>query len=355
VLEVSVKKELEGFSLDVQFISEAKSVALFAPSGSGKSLTLQAIAGLLKPDEGRIKVVDRVFFDSSKRFFLPPQKRRVGYLFQDYALFPHMTVWENVSYGCRDEKRVEEVLKMLEIQDIRNRFPREISGGQKQRVALARALAFEPKVLLLDEPFSALHRSLKLDLYQRLREVLAKFSIPMVLVTHDIDEVFELTDYVVIIEKGKVKQTGVPVEVFFNPIDEKVAKLLGHQSFLSGKVVSVMDGYVKVRLGDRRKQILRVKNFPEDLKEGENVFVSILPFAVALNPLEDSVKISAVVKDIFREKDRTVVILHLGGSVVLHLPFSLSPNFIIEKGRETSFCLSPSCISVFRRYDEEEN
>ncbi len=355
MLEVCVKKRLEGFYLNVQFFSKNKSVALFAPSGSGKSLTLQAIAGLLKPDEGRIRVIDRVFFDSNEKIFLPPQKRKVGYLFQDYALFPHMTVWENVSYGCRDKKRVEEVLEMFEIQDIKNRFPGEISGGQRQRVALARALAFEPEILLLDEPFSALHKSLKLELYERLRRILNEFSIPMVLVTHDFDEVVQLTDYVVIMEKGKVRQEGNPKKVLFNPIDEKVAKLLGHRSFLSGKVVSVKKDWVKVRLKDRKGQLLEAKNFPEDLKEGEDVFVSILPFAVALNPLEDSVKVSAVIKDIMKEKDRNVVVLDLGSDVVLHLPFSLSPNFIIEKGEETDFYLSSSCISVFRRRYEKES
>ncbi len=352
MLEVFVKKELKGFSLDVCFVSEAKAVSLFAPSGSGKSLTLQAIAGLLKPDKGKIKVLDRVFFDSSRGIFLPPQQRRVGYLFQDYALFPHMTVWENVFYGCKDKQRVEEVLRMLEIQDIKDRFPKEISGGQKQRVALARALAFEPKVLLLDEPFSALHKSLKMDLYERLGEVVNKFRIPMVLVTHDFDEVLKLTDYVVIMEKGRVRQTGNPEKVFLNPIDEKIAKLLGHRTFLPGKVVSVRERWAKVKL--RKGQLLVAKNFPEDLREGEDVIISVLPFAVAFNPSEDFVRVSATVKDIFKEKDKIVVILDLGNDVILHFPFSLSPNYILERGREVDFYLSPSCISVFRRRYEEE-
>ena len=161
-LDVAIRKRFPGFEIDVHWTAGDGVAALFGPSGAGKSLTLACLAGLVRPDAGRIVVDDRVLFDAAARIDVPPQQRRVGYVFQGYALFPHLSVAENVGFGLRDraraerERRVAEVLERLGLGDLGTRRPAELSGGQRQRVALGRALAIDPAVLLLDEPLSAL-------------------------------------------------------------------------------------------------------------------------------------------------------------------------------------------------------
>ena len=344
MLSVSFRKRLKGFSLDVEFESEGRVTALFAPSGSGKSLTLQTIAGLIKPDEGKIKVGRKVFFDSSKKVNLPPQKRKVGYLFQDYALFPNMSVIENVRYG--GNKGVENLLKVLEIDSIRDRYPNEISGGQKQRVALARALASKPEILLLDEPFSALHKSLKTSLYGELKRIQEMFNIPVVLVTHDIDEVFELSDTVVILRDGRVIQSGKPFDVFMNPADEDTARLLGHKSFISGTVVSVEGEYALVKLSDGNTLKCRQRG---RIGVGEKVKLSILPFSVALSPSQEAARVDVLIRRISKKRQiMKVEVVISGTSVELEIPSSLSPNLILEEGRFTSIYLSAEFIPVLK-------
>jgi molybdate transport system ATP-binding protein len=345
MLKVWIEKKLKDFYLDVKFSSEAKITALFAPSGSGKSLTLQSISGLIRPDKGRIEVSGELFFDSEKNINLPIQQRKVGYLFQDYALFPHMTVIENIRYSSKDEKLIERLLEILEIESVKDKYPSEISGGQKQRVALARALATKPKILLLDEPFSALHKSLKLSLYEEIKEIQKIFKIPIILVSHDIDEVFELADFMVVMDKGKVVQVGKPFEVFMSPKNEKVARLLGHRSFLKGKVLRIEKNFVSVKT--EKGFILKCKK-NESLKVGDKVLVSILPFSLALNPVSESTKVVALVKDVISKRETTKIIIDLGEEVELSIPSSLSPNFIIEKGKTATFYLCKDYMPIIK-------
>lgn len=201
------------FRLRSTFSTTDKALVLFGPSGSGKTLTLQAVAGLLTPDEGRITVGGDVLFDSTAGVNLPTRKRGVGYVFQDYALFPHMTVWNNVAFGLRtlvgklskqDKQRVDELLYIFGLHRRADLFPAALSGGQKQRTALARALAPNPRILLLDEPFSALDQPLRLRMRKELTNVLETFDIPIVLVTHDADEVEAFAETVVVYNRGRV-------------------------------------------------------------------------------------------------------------------------------------------------------
>ncbi|MDR1241960.1 MAG: ATP-binding cassette domain-containing protein [Deltaproteobacteria bacterium] len=215
MLEVRCKhgfpEALGGFTLKVDILSGAKRLALFGPSGSGKTLTLQAIAGLFTPREGYMEVNGRVLFDSGKKFFIPARKRKLGYLFQDYAIFPHLTVRQNIAFAFtgslgrsnrKDNLRVEKMLEIFELRNLAGHYPARISGGQKQRVALARALITEPDMLLLDEPFSALDPLLRTRIRGHCAKMLAQIDIPSIIITHDPEDVIEFADMVSFYENG---------------------------------------------------------------------------------------------------------------------------------------------------------
>lgn len=205
MLTVQMKKKLAHFTIDVDFQIDNEIVILFGPSGSGKTTILNCIAGLTHPDQGIIAYQSTVFFHHTKKP-LPVQKRNVGYLFQDYALFPHMTVWKNISYGMKNPDLTKQIIEVLHIKHLLDKYPREISGGEKQRVALTRALATEPCVLLLDEPFSALDYETRLQCHDELLRLHALWGIPIVMVTHDQEEARKLGDRIYYIKEGIIEK-----------------------------------------------------------------------------------------------------------------------------------------------------
>jgi molybdate transport system ATP-binding protein len=231
-LRVKVKKIVNGFSLDAEWEIGNELAVLFGCSGAGKSLTLQMIAGLLSPNQGFIHLDERTFFDSSSGRNLPPQERSCGYVFQDLALFPHMTIRENILYGAHGLSKVEReqqagsMIEKFRITGLENKYPSEISGGQKQRVALARALIRRPNALLLDEPFSALDNPLRAEMQHFLKEIRREFPIPVVFVTHDVFEAYSMADKIIIYANGSVAQSGTPKEVFANPASKEVEQLV---------------------------------------------------------------------------------------------------------------------------------
>ena len=209
MLEVQIYKKLAEFDLDVSFQVNDNILGLMGASGSGKSMTLKCIAGIETPDHGRIVLNNRVLFDSEKKINVLIQKRNVGYMFQSYALFPNMNVYENISVGLKARKVkdvdivVQKVMQQFRIRELASRYPKQLSGGQRQRVALARLMAYEPDVLLLDEPFSALDEDLKEDLLWELKSEL-QISKPVIFVSHNKEEVNELCDFKYKIKKGEI-------------------------------------------------------------------------------------------------------------------------------------------------------
>ncbi len=231
---VDIKKRLGSFFLDVKFEAENETMALLGASGCGKSITLKCIAGIETPDEGRIVVDGVTLFDSEKHIDLPPQERRVGLMFQNYALFPNMTVLQNIRAGANREKdrtvreaKVRQVIDRFELADLADHYPAQLSGGQQQRGALARILVSNPRLLLLDEPFSALDSHLRFRLEQDVRKVLRSFEGTTLLVSHDRDEVFRMADSVVVMNHGSVDVCGSKKEVFAHPKTKAGAMLTG--------------------------------------------------------------------------------------------------------------------------------
>jgi len=231
-LIVDIKKKLDDFNLEIKFSTDSKVLGLLGASGCGKSMTLKCIAGIEEPDEGKIILDDRVLFDSDKKINLPPQQRKIGYLFQNYALFPNMTVKENIEAGVRGskaekEKIVNEKIEMFFLKGLENKKPHQLSGGQQQRVALARILASEPEVVLLDEPFSALDSNLKWNLEQELMEMLSTYSGKVLLVSHNRNEVYRFSETIAVLAAGKVETYSAREELFDNPVTVAAAQLTG--------------------------------------------------------------------------------------------------------------------------------
>ena len=236
---------LSDFNLDVW---NGSIVGILGISGSGKTTALRLLAGFDKPDSGIIEMRNRVI--SSENTFLPPEERNVGMVFQDYALFPHLNVEKNISFGLsRDEiksGRLEEVLSMCNLETYRNKFPQELSGGQQQRVSLARALAPKPEVILLDEPFTSLDAHMARDLREEVVSLLRQTETTAIIVTHDQEEALSVCDVVSVLENGSVIQSATPQEIYLNPVSQTVANSVGDPNILKGFSV---DGRVETSLG----------------------------------------------------------------------------------------------------------
>ena len=267
MISLSITKHLPGFTLDVAWEADDPVVALFGPSGAGKSLTLHCLAGLVRPDGGRIVVNGRVFDDVQRGVHLPPQARRLGYVFQGYALFPHLTVARNVGFGLRDRPRDERrrrtvrVLERLGIAELADRRPHELSGGQQQRVALGRALAPDPEVLLLDEPLSALDAPLRRQLRSELAGLIREWGKTVVLVTHDLAEAYQLGDRLVVYDAGRAIQVARKGELLSRPASETVARLMGVRNIVRGSVVKASPDRIEIAW---RAHTVEAVNSPTD-------------------------------------------------------------------------------------------
>jgi ABC-type sulfate/molybdate transport systems ATPase subunit len=282
-LEVSLQKRLASFQLNVSFTADKELVVLFGPSGSGKSLTLQAIAGTVQPDAGGVVLDGQPLYDSRRGHNLPPQQRRVGYVPQHYALFPHLTVADNIAFGLRHVsrrlrvRRVAELLELFGMQGFERRLPRQLSGGQQQRVALARSLAVQPRLLLLDEPFTALDDVLRDTLRQELAQVQARWDITVLLVTHDLADVFALAQGVVVYDGGQVIQQGRRDDVFFRPQNRRVAEFVR-----TGNILPAVVERADAETLWLRWQGYTIAAAPQPLAPGTPVYLCIRPAQVLI-------------------------------------------------------------------------
>jgi molybdate transport system ATP-binding protein len=278
-LRAAIKLGIEGFNLDVDFTLNPELVVLFGPSGAGKSLLLRTLAGLLAPDEGCIEIDQSVVFDSQSHINTPPQSRRIGYMPQQYALFPHLTVAENINYGlfawadAERQDRLDELVEIMRLEHVINRHPDEISGGEQQRTALARALAPRPAILLMDEPFAALDEVLREHLRQELLRIQRRFQVPVLLVTHNLAEAYTLADRVIIFQQGRITQEGSRDDVFRQPETPQIAKLMA------------MENVISVEVLNRGKDVIQIDWWGQDVNlkvrphgnSGKNLTIGIRP------------------------------------------------------------------------------
>jgi molybdate transport system ATP-binding protein len=284
MLSIHLYKRLSTFDLAFELSAPPGVTALFGPSGAGKSMTLACIAGLAKPDAGRIVLDELVFYDSAARVHLPPQRRRIGYVMQDYLLFPHLTVGENVAFGLPNmhrrarEATVAAMLERVGLAGYEKRRPQELSGGQQQRVALARALVTQPRALLLDEPFSALDAPTRALLRRDLLDLQRSLRLPVIFITHDFGEAYLLADQLAVLVEGRLLQCGAPAEVVAHPVSQDVARLTGSRNFLAGQVVACNDGDLTVRVG---QTLLYAPSAPA-FRSGDTVTLAIRPERIML-------------------------------------------------------------------------
>lgn len=286
MINVKLHKKLwssEGeMKLNVEFTMEKGAfLTLYGPSGAGKTSILRMLAGLMPPDKGMIEVSGQTWFDSDTRVDLQPQKRKLGFLFQDYALFPNMTIRQNLIFALskgQNEAIVEELLDIMELKTMQDRKPELLSGGQKQRVALARALVTQPEILLLDEPLSALDSEMRSKLQAYILEVHRKFNLTTILVSHDVGEILKLSDNMLVLDRGKISRQGRPQEVFSN-------KEVSGKFQFTGEILDIVKQdfifVISVLIGKNLVKVVADESDARNLKVGDKVLVA----SKAFNPM----------------------------------------------------------------------
>jgi iron(III) transport system ATP-binding protein len=284
-VESLVKQFGEARALDrVSFtVADGELFTLLGPSGCGKSTTLMSIAGFQQPEEGRIAVGDETFFDAARKLNVPAEQRNLGIVFQSYAVWPHMTVYDNLAFPLKVRKlkrdairsRVREVLELVEMGHLESRYPHQLSGGQQQRVALARALVYSPGVLLLDEPFSNLDAKLRERARAWVKELQRELGLTTIFVTHDQDEALSMSDRVVVMNLGEIQQVGTPEEVYRQPANRFVAEFVGRVNLIEGTVAGGANGHVELAVADALRLTVPASGVSGD------VTVAVRPEAVS--------------------------------------------------------------------------
>ena len=286
MIKVKAKKNLitshGPIRLEVDFqIPDKELITLYGPSGAGKTTILRMIAGLTDPDDGLIKVDDEIWFDSDQGINRPIQERQISFVFQDYNLFPNMSIRENLEYALKDKKDeglINEFLEMVHLVELRNRKPDTLSGGQKQRVALVRALLRRPKIFLLDEPLSSLDLELRLKLQDEILAIYNRFKIPTIFVTHDLSEIFKLSNQIIILEQGRIVRSGKPSEIFGEDALSGKFKFVGNILGLEKEDFLYI---VTVQIGNNLTKVVATEEEAKNWRVGDRVLVA----AKAFNPI----------------------------------------------------------------------
>ncbi len=360
-LSFSLKKRFPDFYIDVSLELGKEITVLFGPSGAGKSSILNMIAGILPPDEGFIRIDRTEIFNSERGIDIPIRKRKIGYLFQDLALFPHMTVFDNIAYGVKGlsreelEDRVKEFLVLMRLVGLEERYPSEISGGQRQRVALARTLVTEPRLLLLDEPFTALDYPVKEKLRADLVKIHKRYPITTIVVTHDLEEAYELGQRIAVINEGRIEQVGTKRDVFYSPRTRQVAKFLGIMNIFDGVVHAIESRDVVIRhtsLG-----LVRAKKKGLNLRVGERVTFGIRPEEVMVvregrvdrqidNPYE-----ARIVEVVEKGTANTLYLKTKEGGVIIKIdiPAFAYRKMGLQEDKDVAISLKKECVWIIRQ------
>ena len=350
MLTLRAQKALGEFSLNIDLHVAGEIVVLLGPSGAGKSLTLQSVAGLITPDSGLIKLGERTLFDSTTGVNLPPQQRRIGYVFQNYALFPHLTVAKNIGYGLHSmpkrerSGRVAEVIDLVRLSGLEDRRPDQLSGGQQQRVALARALAVEPEILLLDEPFSALDAPIRSNLRQEFRVLQRRLGIPALFVTHDLEEASVLADQIAVVIDGRISQFGPTRDILDRPADRQVAELVQSRNIIPG---TVQDEYGTIQTAARP-----FSTGNRTFSPGTAVDVVMRPDSIRIvdDGAEHDLLLSGTVTDLVDYGTRIAVLVDVDGTrIEATLTPSAARRMGLCSGQPVQLAISPDDVHVISR------
>lgn len=297
MLDIRLKKKLDNFDIDIEFKLERGIHGILGNSGAGKTMLLKLISGLEAPDDGEIVLNDKIIYSKEKKINIPPRDREMGYVMQNYALFPHLKVYQNIEYGIKHldkkerKKLVEDVLKKVELLEKIDSYPKELSGGQQQRIALARTLVTEPKVLFLDEPFSALDTQSKTKVGEEMEKIIrGNYHGITMFVSHDLEEIYRLSDNIMILERGKLIIHDKKEIVVNKPKSKKIVQKLGYENIIKCKVITFSQENLEIETEKRNRIIL--KNIFLKLKEEMEYYICFRSVKIKLNHLNSDIKMT---------------------------------------------------------------
>lgn len=316
---------IEDLNLDIK---KGEFISLLGPSGSGKTTLLMILAGFEKATSGSVSL------DGTHIENLPPHKRGLGVVFQNYALFPHMTVAENIAFPLKMRRysrsiikqKVQKALDMVQLSDYGKRRPTEMSGGQQQRIALARALVFEPRVILMDEPFGALDKQLREQMQLDIRDMHKRLGLTVVFVTHDQSEALTMSDRIAVFNKGNIEQIGTPLEIYEKPKTDFVAQFIGETNLIKGIVASIDDNFIRMKINDTELKVTKINS----VKLGEEIAISLRPEWITLSksPLANDNMLPGKVRDTVYRGEHTRIDVDTEIGKVIVRSDRMNSNFV---------------------------
>jgi molybdate transport system ATP-binding protein len=355
-LEFNVTKRFPGFNLECRGAFESGITAIFGPSGSGKTTLLNCIAGLTRPDSGEIVVDAEVLYSSSSRKSVPPERRRIGYVFQESALFPNMTVGDNVLYGykltpqTRRKTDPAQLIELLDLDSLMGRSVANLSGGERQRVALARALASSPSLLLLDEPLSSLDVGFRGVIIEYLKRVRREIGTPMVYVSHSLSEVMALAEMAFVLHRGNGLAYGRPSQVLVDPAMTALADYSTLENLLEARVVTQADGgLAELQVGTSRWLVRDVHKQPDEtvvisIRAGDVIVALDVPPKISARNV-----IEAVIDDLHVLDDRVLVYADIGERIVVEITAAALQDLGLQKGQEVYLIIKTNSVLVLDR------